>query len=540
MKLKGKKIRKNLLRLFPLKRKKKKDPTYTSSEKDTEAGANAAEAARQKKDPELPWTPEDIFGQIHQAPIPDEMRGNILLIEVGGVDHGWVLDFTGDTNKDDTVVVSRYKIGVFNQSHSKKAPKGPSFTPQDSHLDKSWPWIWYKDRKIFSKIETGKLKDMVAYVTGKIALTGDTSKWDGIESCWNEARERVLDNKRKAQISMGDDVGAGVNTTLYESDEDEDDDEEDDADEEARIMALFAPEVEPTDPRKKEFWMRHFGTDALVSSYLFVLSSIFYTLLCYRNFSIFQLAATFTSKEEYIKYANLMATVFASLFNVIASAYFVKMSYPETMMIMAYRTMTVDPKSMTFAERYFTANEMLTAIWFYVGGGLILPLLSVAVFELIVLDLPNQAFTQLLKMLGCVLGSSIFILSSLPESLRANNGRGSSYVFDSCVIPLLRLEKDTARMAFWTKHLGSDVLFVVWSFAASGVLGGIFVTGLVVASPFSIDAWFKFWAIFPFTIGSFLFVRSSYPETMNSSIFFSSSSVSEEIEGESTPLLSQV
>ena len=33
----------------------------------------------------LPWSPEDIFNEMHESPIPNKMQGIKLLIEVGGV-----------------------------------------------------------------------------------------------------------------------------------------------------------------------------------------------------------------------------------------------------------------------------------------------------------------------------------------------------------------------------------------------------------------------------------------------------------------------
>ena len=193
----------------------------------------------------LPWSPEDIMDELHGAPIDDQMRGAILLLEMGGGedDQGWVMDFSG---KDDEkkIIISRYDVPP-SRVKSKKTPSGPppgtySFKSSDEEsLDlPSLPWVWYKDRKTFSKIETGKLSDMVAFVTGRIAASGDPSKWEGIDDSWKAAKESA-EKKKKLQIPSGGDR------------DDNGDDEEEAVDEEAKIIATYRPEVPPRDPRKK-------------------------------------------------------------------------------------------------------------------------------------------------------------------------------------------------------------------------------------------------------------------------------------------------
>ena len=84
-----------------------------------------------------------------------------------------------------------------------------------------------------------------------------------------------------------------------------------------------------------------------------------------------------------------------------------------------------------------------------------------------------------------------------------------------------------------------------------GIAGGIAVIPPVVLHPNSALAWLVFWSTIPFSIGSVLFLRAAYPETMNSSIFFdvseessnsdgtgNSSDSGDEVNGENTALLS--
>ena len=172
-----------------------------------------------------PGSPEDILDKVEGMIIPEQMRDAVLLIEVGDVDRLWILDFTGGdemcgsiifidpptegsdsepsvrldmSEKFDTEV---HKISIYRHDIpedrilSKKPPTGP---PDGSYCCnggetvelKSLPWKWYKDRKTFSKIESGKTSDMVAFVTGKMAISGEAAKWELIRSTWEEAKRK--------------------------------------------------------------------------------------------------------------------------------------------------------------------------------------------------------------------------------------------------------------------------------------------------------------------------------------------------------------
>ena len=522
-------------RLFS--RKKKKKQKSTEGEKHTHSSLSISEKKQNIK--ALAWTPDDIFDQIHGVPVLDQMNGSVLLFEVGDIDRGWVLDFTSET-----AVISRYDIPGFDQRKPKKAPNGPPASTVEVSGDegkkvamKSLPWAWYRDRKIFSKIESGKMSDMAAFVTGKVAVSGDMSAWDKIETTWAEAKKRATE--RKKMISLEQNAATGAEE--QEEVEEVEDEEEEEEDEEAKIIATFKPEKEPMDPRKKAFWMRHFGTDALVSSYLFLWSSAAFVVLAQQAF-IHSLGT-----DDFIKQAHMLANVVSAVMFTVGSGYMIKLSYPETMMLMAYRTMTKDPNEMTFLQRYFTANEFLIATWSF-SAGWFAPLLIVALYEFFMLREFKQAA---LDMFTLIVAVPIMFLSSapaMPDFMRANNGRGTTYFFDKIWVPLLRLNRNEERLEFFRKHLGSDMLAFVWIIAVAGFLAGVAVTPLVILHPQSSHDWTTFWATMPFTFGSFLLLRSSYPETMNTSIFFSSEDSSVETadtsatmsdsNGEETPLLS--
>ena len=136
--------------------------------------------------PRFPWSPEEILDELHGLSTPNKLSGQKLLLEMGGVDRGWMMDFTAKE-----AIVSRYNIPGFNVKSNQK-PSGPPLMEL-----KSLPWVWYKDRKIFSKIETGKMSDITAFVTGRIAMSGDSSPWANIESIWTEAKKKQKNAKKR-------------------------------------------------------------------------------------------------------------------------------------------------------------------------------------------------------------------------------------------------------------------------------------------------------------------------------------------------------
>mmetsp|Transcript_19801 Transcript_19801/g.29649 ORF Transcript_19801/g.29649 Transcript_19801/m.29649 type:complete len:399 (+) Transcript_19801:163-1359(+) len=346
--------------------------------------------------------------------------------------------------------------------------------------------------------------------------------------------------------TSSDDITEGE---VESGEEEEEEEEEEQIDEEERIIATYKPEVEPKNPLKKEFWKRHLGTDFLVASYLFLISSA-----AYMFYTISRLYST-TS-------AHTLANAFAGVLFTLASVYFIKLSYPETIMLMAYRVMSIDPKDMTFVQRFFTANEMLIALWLFTAGFLA-PYIFVIFYELLVSGQYHKAAVDIATTILAIPLTAVFNVSAMPDAMRANGGRGSSFFFDKFWAPLLCLKNSSSgdeeegagsstagneRYAYWVKHVGNDGLAGAWIFAVVGIIGGIGVLPLVIMHPLSPNAWFLFWSTMPFSVGSVLLVRASYPENMNTSVFFSDDEDEEEgagtggesdsNDGEQTPLLS--
>lgn len=501
--------RKQLKRIKSFFKRKKKSSFILAPSSSPQKG--------KKSKPALAWSPEDIFDQMHGLVLPTKIHGSVLLIQVGGVDRGWMIDCRGDN-----VIISRYCVPE-DQISPSRAPKRPPKLQEQPSSFSSNPWCWYKDRKVFSKLESGEMSETVAYVTGKIAVSGDSNKFYDLDPIWKEARERASERKKQ--------MGPAILMVDEEEQNDENDiDEDDDIDEEARILASFKPEVEPKDPRTKEFWRRHFGTDMLVSSYLMLLSSIgFLGLTSFQLVTLPKIDSS-SSIQEFSKLAHDIANAFAALFFAVGSVYLIKLSYPETMMLLAYRSVTVDPNTMSFWKRYFTANEMLIALW-TLTFAFVIPYTIVALYELFILEAPQMALTDTIVVVLSIVILSVFNIAAMPDAMRMNNGRGSSFFYDFFWAPLLCLKpsckpcnsnsrRHEDRVIFWQKHVGNDGLAGAWIWTVFGVLGAIVVTPLVILEPTSVLNWLYFANTMPFTLGSLLLLRASYPEHMNSSLLF--------------------
>lgn len=497
----------------------------------------------------LAWYPEDIIDEMNGMTCPPKLIGKKMLIQVGGVGRGWILDFSSDDDSNNSsgkkiIVVRRYDIPKA-YINVKKSPNGPP--PSISEL-KSCSWIWYRNEEIFSKIESGKLNDMKAFVMGKIGASGDMKAWDYIDDSWKKAKEIASERKKNLLLMNGD--GRGLGGGIVDIDEEE----EDDVDEEARIIAMvrrkymfpiliiymcsvcyvhllaflftllfyyfycncivlfmlhtkkYKPEVEPTDPRTKAFWKRHIGTDFLLCTYLWMISSIVYVAISI-NALFTELAKAKTSIVDPSIIAHSIGNLFSAIFFLIGNAYFIKLSYPEEMMIMAYRVMTVDPSTMTFIQRYFTASEFLFTLWMF-NFAFLLPVLLEVVFEILFLHEWHHALNDIVTMIVSLLFLGPLMISSFPDAMRQNNGLGSSYFYDYVVSVMLGLNKEVDAadskqlkeqedlIEFWKTHLGTDMLVGSWLFAVIGFFGLIPVIVLAVTHPFAKQTYVFFVAFF--------------------------------------------
>ena len=257
----------------------------------------------------------------------------------------------------------------------------------------------------------------------------------------------------------------------------------------------------------------HFGTDMQQGTWLMLLGCALYTLV------LIPIVARDTTRVD--KWLELLA----SLIFCVGCWYFVEASYPQSMMELMARLSAPPPKvdDRTLFERYVTSSKMMFSTQLFNVG--MLPYLVEGAYNMKYppADDPPGAAMQLF--VGVLVGMPLLLLFSLQateESMRANGGLGTSYVWDSAVAPAVRALN--ANNDFWKRHLGSDNLFVLWLFFVLMVLSCVPLVPLWLMDPgdeqklcgVSMSCGAALVVTLPFTLGSGLMVRATYPEGQQS------------------------
>ena len=257
------------------------------------------------------------------------------------------------------------------------------------------------------------------------------------------------------------------------------------------------------------FLKTHLGTDILVGSWFFLIFSIEYFALEL----IFSLQAQYTDDET--TDMNDYTSLTSSIAFVIGSVYFVWFSYPEQMASM-YNITPEKISQMTWMERNFTANEILKATWFFLLA--IIPYFVDAIYLTIDYSDSPEGYAYILGLCIVVAGLYTWVLSCKPENMIANDGRGSSIVYDSFLSKFCCC-CDCCNCC--ARHLGSDFLFGLWFFMVFNVLFLSYaIYYLIAISVTSYIGWMWLTMALGFTVGTYLFILSSYPENMQTSYFW--------------------
>ena len=415
-----------------------------------------------------------LFAAFAGRPVPDELAGLTFAFEVGGGGDGWLLDCA-----EDAAATSRFPAGA--------APEGLT-----GHLR-------YRDEATFQRIETKELSVATAMMTGKLRAAGDLKKMERLDAFWDDAKASV---QKVAALTA---AAGGKRPPTPEE-------------EEAEILKALAPRVEPRNPCTAVFWKRHFGTDALVGSYLFLLSSVIY--LAYAIYLC--MYDTATTLDAIMSYGNLVSAAGFTL----GSVYFIKLSYPEVAILMVMRAMREDVSKMSYTTRYFTHNEMLLAIWGFQLGFAPYVVIACAYLDYgyVGYGVGYLGFTVVsMALMG------FWLAAAMPENMCKNDGQGSSYFYDGVFLNSCGccVAKDSSADAYWRRHLGNDFLAGAWIFCVFGVTATIAMTYFLILEPTSFFVWVAWLMTAPFGVGAVLFVRSSYPDTMNTSICCGSLSYTE-------------
>ena len=260
-------------------------------------------------------------------------------------------------------------------------------------------------------------------------------------------------------------------------------------------------------PKPKNFWQKHFGTDMLVASWLFILFSVEYLAVAilylydgYNNFTD-DTASDWTSYVFYY-----WAQLIAALGYLVGSCFFLTFSYPESFSEM-FKISEETISNMTPLEKYVTGTSFLQGLWYFILSSL--PYVVACVFAMI--QEPSSYFGYM--MLGvCVVMFSImgiWLVACFPENMIANNGIGSSHVYDKFLSKVCG-----GCDSFFKVHAASDFLVGSWLFTMVSALGAVGTLGFIADEPSNPLPWLLFTMSLGFTVGTYLFAYTAYPENM--------------------------
>ena len=275
-------------------------------------------------------------------------------------------------------------------------------------------------------------------------------------------------------------------------------------------------DIEEGESKQDEPWWRvHFGTDMLLGCWLLVLGCVVYTVIC----------IPFVVAEPWR--ADKWCELIASLIFVFGCYYLAAASYPDQMVILLEH-LAKPPRKLTLLERYVTSNRMLLATQLFNLG--MVPYFIEALVNMVSPppgDPPGAALGLLLGLIFAMPLLVLFTATAMDENMRKNRGSGTSFAWDGGLKACVRRCAGESRVAFWQQHLGSDMIFIFWVFC---VLMAISIPAVLPLWLYDLDDSEKLCGpiscfnnlvmLVPFTAGSLLMLRASYPDNFGQSLFF--------------------
>lgn len=425
-----------------------------------------------------PIASSDYFNGLNDMPVPDDAVGCVFCFEIATDSDG----FQVSCNDGPKIIVTTYP---------RKTGLSPECTLQ---------LIW-KSEKVFAAIAAKRMSETVAVVTGRLKFQGDVNKMEPLVPLWEELHARLMDGQPAALPGEDD------------ADEEEDPDE---------IWKGMKPSVEPRNPCTKDFWVRHFSTDALVGSWLWLASAVIYAVITIIH------VIDLTEHSPNYKYWNYYCQLVAAVLFAAGSYYFLFLSYPEVLMKMVIEMSSIKINELSFTQRYFTGSDMLIASWFFVAASL--PFMVYDIY--LIVKYPDDAYSweyQIVtfSMFSCLL---FFVYICLPEVLLMNNGRGSTMIYDNVISPFCCISlahykelkeaskagKDTP--CFWERHFANDMVGTMWILVAVCAVALSLEIVLVIMHPYSIIYQLTLWMVITFFLGSVCMVFSMNPDNMHSRV----------------------
>jgi hypothetical protein len=248
------------------------------------------------------------------------------------------------------------------------------------------------------------------------------------------------------------------------------------------------------------FLKYHFGTDLLLSSWLFLLSSILFVI-----FAILEMV--YASDYAYLVLFAVVLVV--TLVFTVGSYIFLLLSYPDAVDEMMGALILLDMDKLTFTERYFTGNYFLIMAWIFLLAYCIMfayPIWAMIDGALTI----EYGIIFIVLLLACMPVLIIFVVACFPHNLIHNNGAGSSHVYDflfHCCF-----ECDTIQY-----HFGTDMLMAVWGFWIFAMISVIVSIAFVAFDPTGINI-FQLVACVIFFVGVDLMLIAVHPGKLKSDV----------------------
>jgi len=218
-------------------------------------------------------------------------------------------------------------------------------------------------------------------------------------------------------------------------------------------------------------------------------------------------------------------TMACLLLFLVASLWFVHLSYPETMEaeMMSIMKFMQEPdlNKVGFARRYVWGSNFCILMWiFFVAS---LPFFAIPIwgYELGYVSYDALVVTLLVYSIIAVF-LLLFVVITFPEFMIMNNGRGSSFFYDTflkcCFGPLYNPQ--TGMLSHpdektWSgviqKHFQTDFLVGVWILFVASIAQMVYAVYLVIVYPTDAYLWIFFVSSFFLLVGTGIFVYTSYP-----------------------------
>ena len=266
------------------------------------------------------------------------------------------------------------------------------------------------------------------------------------------------------------------------------------------------------------WWREHFGTDMLVGCWLMVLGCVLYAVV--------MVPIVLRDVSRIDKWLELLAALIFCW----GCERLLFASYPQNIIAMLERLAAPPSKDKrSLLERYVTGSPMLLATQLFNLG--MLPYLLEGAINLAYPPPDDPPGAALSLFLGVLLAMPLLLLFtwiSTDDAMRLNRGTGTSLCWDSCLAPCVSRLCGPSSLGEWQRHLGSDGLFLFWVFF---VLMAVSLVGLIpmwMMDPYdeqqlcgiSMSCAANVIVTAPFTLGTWLMLRATYPENFGASILF--------------------